>query len=227
MYRREQFFKVDDIPSEAKVKLAALHLEGKALQWHQIFMQTHLTRELPNWEEYVRALSDGFGVFLYDDPMVELMNLKQIVRVFGYASNSVKCQNIPFAFSKNAWVVICFLFPHIELAASTEVGGQCPLKSFKFYVTALSLKPPNLPNYPTFKFNRPIHKVKEGHQIKQSQNAAVQLRCWPQQKKPSQLPNAVVSTTEEEISSVQAPFDPTVINGPSSTRSDINKQQNN
>ncbi|KAG8386329.1 hypothetical protein BUALT_Bualt03G0137600 [Buddleja alternifolia] len=78
MYRREQFFKVDDIPSEAKVKLAALHLEGKALQWHQIFMQTHLTRELPNWEEYARALSDRFGVFLYDDPMVELMNLKQI-----------------------------------------------------------------------------------------------------------------------------------------------------
>ncbi|KAG8384061.1 hypothetical protein BUALT_Bualt04G0078800 [Buddleja alternifolia] len=68
---------VHETPSDAKVKLATVHLEGKALQWHQIFMKGRLTRELPNWEEYVRALSDRFGVLLYDDPMAELVNLKQ------------------------------------------------------------------------------------------------------------------------------------------------------
>ncbi|KAG8374820.1 hypothetical protein BUALT_Bualt10G0035300 [Buddleja alternifolia] len=76
VYRCEQFFEVDDTPPDAKVKLAALHLEGKALQWHQIFMKSRLTREIPNWEEYIRATSDRFGVLLYDDPMAELVNLK-------------------------------------------------------------------------------------------------------------------------------------------------------
>lgn len=33
--------------------------------------------EIPSWEEYVRALNDRFGTMLYDDPMSELVNLKQ------------------------------------------------------------------------------------------------------------------------------------------------------
>ncbi|KAL0351495.1 UNVERIFIED_CONTAM: hypothetical protein Scaly_1538200 [Sesamum calycinum] len=32
---------------------------------------------MPHWEKYVRALNDRFGIFLYKDPMSELMNLKQ------------------------------------------------------------------------------------------------------------------------------------------------------
>ncbi|KAG8390721.1 hypothetical protein BUALT_Bualt01G0112900 [Buddleja alternifolia] len=49
----------------------------EALQWHQSLTKSMLTREWRNWEEYIRALSDRFGVLLYDDPMPELMNLKQ------------------------------------------------------------------------------------------------------------------------------------------------------
>ncbi|KAG8387730.1 hypothetical protein BUALT_Bualt02G0051800 [Buddleja alternifolia] len=77
VYRCEQFFEVDDTPPDAKVRIAAVHLEGKALQWHQIFMKSRLTRELPNWEDYVRALNERFGALLYEDPMSELVNLKQ------------------------------------------------------------------------------------------------------------------------------------------------------
>ncbi|KAK4428393.1 hypothetical protein Salat_1138900 [Sesamum alatum] len=65
IYRREQFFEVDEMLFDAKVKLAAVHMEGKALQWHQVYMKSRLTREAPRWEEYVRALSDRFGTFLY------------------------------------------------------------------------------------------------------------------------------------------------------------------
>ncbi|KAL0462917.1 UNVERIFIED_CONTAM: hypothetical protein Slati_0179300 [Sesamum latifolium] len=84
LFKCEQFFKVDDTPSDAKVKLATVHLEGRALQSHQVYMKSRLTREVPNWEEYVRALYDRFGTQLYDDPMAELMNLKQVGTVQDY-----------------------------------------------------------------------------------------------------------------------------------------------
>ncbi|KAK4413075.1 hypothetical protein Salat_2954700 [Sesamum alatum] len=63
---------------EAKVKLAAVHLEGKALQWDQVCMKARITREMPHREEYVCALNDRFRTFFYEDPMSELVNLKQI-----------------------------------------------------------------------------------------------------------------------------------------------------
>ncbi|KAG8376158.1 hypothetical protein BUALT_Bualt09G0034100 [Buddleja alternifolia] len=77
IFKCEQFFEVDETPSDSKVRLAAVHLEGKALQWHQVFMKSRLTRELPSWETYVRALNDRFGAQLYEDPMSELMDLRQ------------------------------------------------------------------------------------------------------------------------------------------------------
>ena len=35
IYRCQQFFDVDGTPMESRVKLAAINLEGRALQWHQ------------------------------------------------------------------------------------------------------------------------------------------------------------------------------------------------
>ncbi|KAG8368753.1 hypothetical protein BUALT_Bualt15G0078700 [Buddleja alternifolia] len=68
---------VDETPPLAKVKLASVNLEGKVLQWHQMYMKSRLTREIPNWEEYIRALNDRFEALVYEDPMSELVNLKQ------------------------------------------------------------------------------------------------------------------------------------------------------
>ena len=48
LYKSEQFFEVDETPSYMKVKIAAMNLKGKALQWHQIFMKSRLTRETPS-----------------------------------------------------------------------------------------------------------------------------------------------------------------------------------
>ncbi|KAL0331637.1 UNVERIFIED_CONTAM: hypothetical protein Sangu_1709200 [Sesamum angustifolium] len=59
------------------MKLTTVHLEGKALQWHQVYMKSQLTRESPRWEEYVRVLNDQFRTFLYEDPISELKKLKQ------------------------------------------------------------------------------------------------------------------------------------------------------
>ena len=68
---------MDETPPALKVKIAAVNLEGKALQWHQVYMKSRLTREAPSWEKYIRELSSRFGDFLYDDPMGELKELKQ------------------------------------------------------------------------------------------------------------------------------------------------------
>lgn len=75
LYRCEQYFSLDEVNDEAKVKLAAIHMEGMALQWHQGYMKSR-GYALPGWGEYVMALTARFGA-LYDDPMTDLKNLRQ------------------------------------------------------------------------------------------------------------------------------------------------------
>ncbi|OIT05665.1 hypothetical protein A4A49_61683, partial [Nicotiana attenuata] len=82
--KSEQYFDVDNTSENSKVKLASLHLEGKALQWHQGYMKNRITREWPTWGEYVRALFGRFGTVLYDDPMGDLKDLKQISSMQDY-----------------------------------------------------------------------------------------------------------------------------------------------
>lgn len=84
VYKCDQFFEVDNTPSNTKVKIASVHLDGKALQWHQSYMKSRITRDPPTWEEYVRALSERFGTMIYDDPMAELVSLKQTGNVQKY-----------------------------------------------------------------------------------------------------------------------------------------------
>ncbi|GKA84660.1 immune-associated nucleotide-binding protein 9 [Tanacetum coccineum] len=74
MYRCNQFFKVDDIVPEDKVKLASMHLYDKALAWHQQFTKIH--GENMAWEVYVEALLKRFSS-TYEDPMSELKNIRQ------------------------------------------------------------------------------------------------------------------------------------------------------
>ena len=62
----------------AKVKLAAIHMEGKALQWHQSFMKNRNQIEEPPWDDYVEALKGRFGERIYEDPMADLKGLIQI-----------------------------------------------------------------------------------------------------------------------------------------------------
>ncbi|KAG8391132.1 hypothetical protein BUALT_Bualt01G0156100 [Buddleja alternifolia] len=107
LYKCEQFFEVDETPSATKVKLASVHLEGKALPWHQMYMKERLTREIPNWEEYVKALNDHFGALIYDDPMADLVNLKQLGNIQQYLDRFdeiVNCLDLP-----NHYALSCFL----------------------------------------------------------------------------------------------------------------------
>lgn len=79
IYRCEIFFEYDDTAEESKVKVLAIHLEGRALQWHQMYMKTRFSPDIPEWEEYVRALRHRFGTSTYLDPLSELVSLRQQV----------------------------------------------------------------------------------------------------------------------------------------------------
>ncbi|KAG8384142.1 hypothetical protein BUALT_Bualt04G0087500 [Buddleja alternifolia] len=110
--------------ADAKVKIAAIHLEGKALPWHQIFMKNRLTREVPQWGEYVRALNDRFGALLDEDPMSELVNLKQTGSIQDYLDRFDELMNCvdlsePYAIS-------CFLGDlKSEVVIHFTPGHQC------------------------------------------------------------------------------------------------------
>ncbi|CAM8908644.1 unnamed protein product [Rhodiola kirilowii] len=75
VYRCEQFFLLDSTAPELKVRLASLHMEGKALQWHHNYMHSRFD-QFPSWPEYIVAVSTRFGR-LFDDPLADLVSLKQ------------------------------------------------------------------------------------------------------------------------------------------------------
>ena len=77
LFKSERFFQVDFTSHSAKVKLAAIHMEGRALQWHQSFVKNQNLKEEPPWEEYVTALKGRFGEQVYEDPMADLKGLTQ------------------------------------------------------------------------------------------------------------------------------------------------------
>ncbi|XP_056846670.1 uncharacterized protein LOC130497684 [Raphanus sativus] len=71
----DQFFDIDGTQPELKVRLAALHLTGKANQWHVNYMSTRFGM-FPSWSEYMVSISSRFSE-LYDDPLAKLVALRQ------------------------------------------------------------------------------------------------------------------------------------------------------
>lgn len=80
------FFDVDETPEDSKVKLASCNFEGKALQWHQSYVKHRLSREWPRWTEYVGSLYARFGAELFDDPMSDFKDLRQVNSVQDYVN---------------------------------------------------------------------------------------------------------------------------------------------
>nr|GEU88201.1 disease resistance protein [Tanacetum cinerariifolium] len=74
VYMCKQFFKVDGVPDERKIQLAAMHMFDVALVKYQQYMKKYLDNSM--WEHFEVEVVKRFGV-LYDDPIVELKNLKK------------------------------------------------------------------------------------------------------------------------------------------------------
>ncbi|GKV13501.1 hypothetical protein SLEP1_g24501 [Rubroshorea leprosula] len=68
---------IDGTLDEHKAHLASINLEGKAIKWHQSFLEIKGEQVLSNWEEYVEGLKARFDDKAYEDPMSNLISLKQ------------------------------------------------------------------------------------------------------------------------------------------------------
>lgn len=75
-YKADQYFLADGVDTYQKVVITALHLDDIAIQWQHDYIRSWQHIPFPTWKEYIYSLSDSFGA-MYEDPMGELVNLKQ------------------------------------------------------------------------------------------------------------------------------------------------------
>ncbi|GJZ55414.1 reverse transcriptase [Tanacetum coccineum] len=82
LYRVNNYFEMDHIvENEQKIRLVSMHLFGKALNWHKHFMSKF--GEVMTWDVYQTHVKKRFES-VFEDPVVELKNLKQTTTVQGY-----------------------------------------------------------------------------------------------------------------------------------------------
>jgi len=122
VYKCEQFFELDSIAETKKVKIASIHLLGKALVWHQSFMKQFTLGIWPSWENYKNAIVARFGNGPFDDPMAELVKLRQTGSVSQYQEQfDVLINRVELSVTQ---AVSCFLSGLTE-----EI--QCAVRMFK------------------------------------------------------------------------------------------------
>lgn len=107
VYRCDQFFAIDNVVDNMKVKVASIHMIGRALLWHQSFMKTQVEGVWPNWEDYKTAVLARFGIGSFDDPLSVLMKLKQTGTVEAYQESFDALLNRVDLTEKQA--ISCFL----------------------------------------------------------------------------------------------------------------------
>lgn len=81
LFRCQQFFRIDNIADQHKVKMASIHLLDRAQVWHQNFARIY--GDDMEWEVYASAICERFSKN-YVDLMEELKNLKQDISVEAY-----------------------------------------------------------------------------------------------------------------------------------------------
>ncbi|GJT52264.1 retrotransposon-related protein [Tanacetum coccineum] len=73
IFRCEQFFSIDEIPENQKVKLISVHLFDTALLWHRQFIR--LNGENVTWNVYKNGILQRFGT-VFDDSISEIRKIK-------------------------------------------------------------------------------------------------------------------------------------------------------
>nr|GEV08124.1 putative mitochondrial protein [Tanacetum cinerariifolium] len=82
MYKRVQFFRVDNVTNDQKVSLISIHLFDIALTWHRQFMRL-LSSDIVPWLVYRGAIKQRFGNS-FEDPLAELKNCKFETSIVDY-----------------------------------------------------------------------------------------------------------------------------------------------
>ncbi|XP_016544368.1 uncharacterized protein LOC107844474 [Capsicum annuum] len=106
LYKVDQFFSMDEVPFEQRVKVASIHFDGEAIAWHGAYMRCRNSVVDPTWTEYVISLNERFGDG-FEDPMEALMNLRQTGSVREYQAEFDKLLTRVNLSNENA--ISCFL----------------------------------------------------------------------------------------------------------------------
>ncbi|WVZ50933.1 LOW QUALITY PROTEIN: hypothetical protein U9M48_002138 [Paspalum notatum var. saurae] len=79
----EDYFNIFNIQEKMWVTAAALHMEGNAAQWFQVYKAR---QGVGMWAKFVEAVQAKFGVYDYQNAVTELLDLKQTGTVEEYVA---------------------------------------------------------------------------------------------------------------------------------------------
>ncbi|CAJ2661631.1 unnamed protein product [Trifolium pratense] len=82
LYKCDQFFLLDETPATSMVRLASIHLDGLALQWHLNYMRQKFDI-YPSWQQYITDVTARFGD-AYEDPLSSLLQIKHVGKIQEY-----------------------------------------------------------------------------------------------------------------------------------------------
>jgi hypothetical protein len=82
LYKCDQFFSLDETPATSMVRLASIHLDGLALQWHLNYMRQKFD-VYPSWQQYIADVTARFGD-AYEDPLSSLLQIKHTGKIQDY-----------------------------------------------------------------------------------------------------------------------------------------------
>ena len=84
VFKVEEFFEIDSTPADMKVRMAAIHFDGRASTWHHNMLQTlGPKRWLRDWYVYKSLIMERFEDVL-DDPVAELKRLQETSGIEDY-----------------------------------------------------------------------------------------------------------------------------------------------
>ncbi|GMI97463.1 hypothetical protein HRI_003415600 [Hibiscus trionum] len=89
----EQYFEAESVPDQSKIRLVMLHLEGKALHWHQFLMNSQGSTGTLSWLEYLSLMRERFVLVGFNDPFTELLALRHVESVEAYYEESINPVN--------------------------------------------------------------------------------------------------------------------------------------
>lgn len=89
----EQYFLVEEVPEDMKVKVVMLSLDGDALQWHQYYQSTEGGLASLKWEMYLEAMKERFAGDEEEDYMSALVELRQDGSVVSYYQKFIRTLN--------------------------------------------------------------------------------------------------------------------------------------
>ena len=84
LLKLEQFFEIEKVPEDNKIRRVMMQLEGQALQWHQYYVKANGDLVSIPWMTYLVDLWKRFSDSEFSDPMADLVSLKQTNSVEDY-----------------------------------------------------------------------------------------------------------------------------------------------